>query len=123
MKPACTLLAAVALAGITAASARASCLPLTPQQQRARAKVIFDGVALDNPTGTGVQRFRVTRYLKGHGPGVVRVSTGFVKRADGTDSITSVSLIVHRGEHWRIYGRGNSTRTISSTSCDGSHKR
>lgn len=116
------VLAAAAAAGLGAA-AHASCVPMTPQQQRARAAVIFDGVALDDPTGTGVQRFRLTRYLKGRGPHIVRVNTGFIKHADGSGTLTSVSLIVHRGERWRIYGRGAATGILRTTVCDGSHRR
>lgn len=56
--------ASLALA-VLAADAYASCVPMTVAQQRARADVIFDVVALNGPTPSGVQRFRVTRYLKG----------------------------------------------------------
>ena len=41
---------------------------MTAAQQRARAHIIFKGVALDGLTATGIQRFRVIRYLKGKGP-------------------------------------------------------
>jgi hypothetical protein len=77
-------------------------MPATERQHRANAAVIFDGLALDDPTATGVQRFRVTRYLKGHGSHVARVNTDDVRHADGSVTLTSVSLIVKRGEHWRI---------------------
>src|SRR6266850_8473930 len=81
-----------------ASTARASCIPTTPAQQRARAQVIFNGIALNGPTATGIQRFRVTRYLKGSGPRIVRVDTGTIRRPDGSGSTTSVSLFVKRGE-------------------------
>ena len=84
--------------------------------------VIFDGLALEGPTGTGVQRFRVTRYLKGRGPRVVRVNTGFIRRADGTGTITSVSLLVRRNERWRIFARGSAKKVLQSNVCDGSRK-
>ncbi len=113
-----TVLAAAALTG----TAAASCILTTSKQQRAHAAVIFDGVALENPTSSGVQRFRVTHYLKGNGPRVVRVNTGFVKRPDGTGSITSVSLMVHRGERWRINSRDSAGRILRTTACDGSRK-
>lgn len=105
------------------ADAYASCVPTTAAQQRARADVIFDGVALSGPTSTGIQRFRVTRYLKGRGPDVVRVNTGNVRRADGTGTVTSVSLVVRRGERWRIYARGSALKVLSTSVCDGSRKR
>ena len=106
-----------------ASAAAASCVPLTPAQQRARATVIFDGVALESgPTSTGVQRFRVTRYLKGSGPRIVRVNTGHVRRPDGTVTVTSVSLLVKRNERWRIFARGSANKVLQSNVCAGSRK-
>ena len=117
-------LAAAALAAATvAAVAKASCIAMSPAEQRARAHVIFDGVALEGPTPTGVQRFRVTRYVKGRGPRVVRVSTGTVRRPDGTGSVTSVSVVAERGERWRIFGRGSPRRVVRTSICDGSRRR
>jgi hypothetical protein len=118
-----SLAAACAGSASFAGSAAASCMPTTPAQQRAQATVIFDGTALDGPTGTGIQRFKVSRYLKGRGPGVVRVNTGFIRHADGSGTVTSVSLIVKRGEHWRIYGRGTKQKVIQTNQCAGSTRR
>jgi hypothetical protein len=101
----------------------ASCVALTAAQQRARADVIFDGTAVEGPTPTGIQRFRVTRYLKGRGPQFVRVSTGNIRRADGSGTVTSVSLVVKRGQRWRIFARGNSRLVLRTSVCDGSRKR
>jgi hypothetical protein len=112
--------ATVALLG--ASAAEASCVPSTPAQQRARANVIFDGVVLEGPTATGIQRFRVLRYLKGRGPKVVRVATGNIRRADGTGSVTSVSVIAARGQRWRIYARGSAWRVLQANVCDGSRR-
>jgi hypothetical protein len=108
---------------VFAATARASCLPATAAEQRARADVIFDGVALDGPTATGVQRFEVTRYRKGRGPAIVRVQTGTIRRADGTGSTTSVAIFVKRGERWRIFGRGSAHKSLQTSICDGSRRR
>ena len=105
------------------ATGQASWCRISAAEQRARADVIFDGIALDNATPTGIQRFRVTRYLKGRGPTVVRVNTGNVRRADGTGSITSVSVIARRGERWRIFGRGSARKVVRTSVCDGSRKR
>ena len=115
---------AACVAAVTLASAAAaSCVPSTPAQQRARATVIFDGVALESgPTSTGVQRFRVTRYLKGSGPRIVRVNTGHVRRADGIVTVTSVSLLVKRNERWRIFARGSAEKVLQSNVCAGSRK-
>jgi hypothetical protein len=116
-----TLCIAAAAAFLTAA-ARASCVPSMPAQQRARADVIFDGVVLEGPTATGVQRFKVVRYRKGAGPRIVRVQTGNVRRADGTGVTSSVALVVRRGERWRILAQGSGRKVLRSSDCDGSRK-
>ena len=108
---------------IGVSAAQASCVFSTAAEQRARAQVIFDGVALEGPTMTGVQRFRVSRYRKGTGPRIVRVQTGTIRRPDGTGSTTSVSLYVKRGERWRIFARGSASRILKTTLCDGSRRR
>ena len=105
--------------GMLAAAAVASCATTSPALQRARADVIFNGIALEGPTATGVQRFRVTRYLKGRGPRIVRVSTGNVRRPDGSGSITSVSVVVARGARWRIFARGSARKVLRTSVCDG----
>jgi hypothetical protein len=92
-------------------------------QQRSRADVIFDGVALEGPTATGVRRFRVNRYLKGRGPRIVRVSTGNIRHADGSGSVTSVSVIAARGQRWRIFARGSPWKVLRTTLCDGSRRQ
>ena len=102
--------------------AAGSCIPLTPARQRARADVIFEGVALEGPTATGVQRFRVRRYLKGVGPRILRVATGEVRHADGSETVTSVSIHVERGERWRIFARGSVRRVLRTSVCDGSKR-
>jgi hypothetical protein len=116
------LLAVVIAAGFAPGLARASCILMTPAQQRARADVIFEGRALESATATGVQRFRVTRYLKGSGPRVLRVATGEVRHAGGGGVVTSVSLHVLRGERWRIYARGSARRILRTSVCDGSKR-
>lgn len=119
-----TLLAVVFVTAVGSSSAAtASCLRMSSAEQRSRAQVIFDGTVLDGPTATGVQRFRVTRYVKGTGPNVVRVSTGNVKRADGSGAVTSVSIVAKRGEHWRIFARGKPQKVLVTTVCDGSRRR
>jgi hypothetical protein len=113
----------VAVGGLLLAPiAQASCIFQTAAEQRARADVIFDGVALEGPTATGAQRFSVIRYRKGSGPRIVRVSTSTVRRPDGSLSTTSVSLFVRKGERWRIFARGSARRVLQSNLCDGSRK-
>jgi hypothetical protein len=118
------LVFAAALLGalLVAPEAYSSCIAQTLAQQRAAADVIVDAVALEGPTATGVQRFRVVRYRKGSGPRVVRVATGTVMRSDGTGSTTSVSLFVKRGERWRIFARGSAGKVLRSNLCDGSRR-
>lgn len=117
------LIAVVAGASLFASPGRASCITTTAGEQRARADVIFDGVALEGPTATGVQRFRVMRYRKGRGPAIVRVNTGTIRRADGSGSTSSVSLVVKRGERWRIFARGPVRKILQTNLCDGSRRR
>lgn len=117
------LAAVLAAAAFLASTASASCIRMTPAERRARADVIFDGVALEGPTATGIQRFRVTRYLKAGGPAVVRVNTGNVRRADGSGTVTSVSILVKRVERWRIFARGSARKVLRTSVCDGSRRR
>jgi hypothetical protein len=117
------LIVVVTATSVLAGSARASCIAMSAAEQRAQAAVIFDGVALEGPTATGVQRFRVTRFLKGSGPGVVRVQTGTIRRADGSGTTTSISLFVKRGQRWRIFARGSARKVLQTNQCAGSRPR
>jgi hypothetical protein len=120
----------VALAGFAGAAAfatvtsvaLASCVPMTLAQQRTRAAVIFDGIALEGATPTGIQRFRVIRYLKGSGPTIVRVRTGYRRARNGERSMTSVSIVVARRERWRIFALGSAGRALNTNVCLGSRK-
>ena len=117
------LLLATAPAGAEAASV--SCVVATEQQLRARAQVIFVGVALagDNATGTLLSpaRFRVVRYVKGRGGRIVRVTTATRREGDGYSAI-SIGINPRVGERWRIYGRRNSSGVIVTSACDGSRR-
>jgi hypothetical protein len=55
---------AAAVFAIAAFDAFAACAPTSASQRWELATVIVDARALDGPTPTGVQRFRVFRYLK-----------------------------------------------------------
>src|SRR5262245_39587525 len=76
--------AAAALLGLAAADARAACVAMSGSDLWRLAPVIVDARALEGPTPTGVQRFRVVRYLKGSGPAVIRVATGVAHNPDGS---------------------------------------
>ncbi len=107
---------------VLAPSAAASCVVMTAAQQRARAQIIFNGVALDGPTATGIERFRVIRYLKGKGPKIVRLSTGRKRYTGGGGVTTSVSIDAKRGQTWRIYARRLRPGIFQTTVCDGSRR-
>ncbi len=117
------LIFSVVLASLgLAPSAAASCVPMTAAQQRARAQIIFNGVALDGLTATGIERFRVIRYLKGKGAKIVRLSTGRKRYPSGGDVTTSVSIDAKRGQTWRIHARPLRPGIFQTTVCDGSRR-
>lgn len=107
---------------VLAASAAASCIPMTAAQQRARADLIFDGIALGGPTATGIERFRVIRYRKGTGPRIVRLRTGRRLYPNGSGSTTSVSIDAARGQKWRIFARRVKPGLWETNVCDGSRR-
>jgi hypothetical protein len=112
--------AATALLVCAAADAHAACAEVSASERWKLAAVIVDARALEGPTATGVQRFRVVRYLKGGGPSVIRVATGVARKADGSGWTSGEGLFVHRGERWRIFARGSSRRVLRTSVCDGS---
>jgi hypothetical protein len=116
------ILGAAGASLVLAASAAASCVPMTAAQQRARADVIFDGVALGGPTFSGIERFRVIRYRKGKGPQIVRLRTGRRRYPGGGGVVTSVSIEARRGEIWRIYARRLRLGVFETNVCDGSRR-
>ena len=95
---------------------------MSPAEQRARADIIFDAVALDGPTATGVERFRVLRYRKGAGAQIVRVRTGRKRFATGGGMTTSVSITAARGQTWRIFARRVRRGLFDTNVCDGSQR-
>lgn len=119
-----SLVALLALVALTAgvASAHASCLRQSPAELRRQALVIFDGVALDGVTSTGVQRFSVTRYRKGTGPLIVRVRTGWRRTADGSLSVMSEGITPRKRERWRIFVSATSAGVAQTSLCSGSHR-
>ena len=114
------LSAAAAVLVLAAADAHASCAPVSASDRWKLAAVIVDARALEGPTATGVQRFRVLRYLKGGGPAVIRVATGVARNPDGSEAASGEGLFVRRGERWRIFARRPSSRILRTSVCDGS---
>jgi hypothetical protein len=64
----------------------------------------------------------VLRYRKGRGPAVLRVQTGNLVFADGTGSVTSVSIVVRKGQRWRIFARGSTKKVLQTNVCDDSRR-
>ena len=117
------LVTAVVFAG--ARPARASCVAMSDAEQRARASVIFEGVALRGDTANGAllspAHFQVARYLKGSGADVVKVPTGL--SASGTlVRATSTGITVRPGERWRIYGQRSPDAMVKTSVCAGSER-
>lgn len=107
---------------VLAQPAAASCVAMTAAQKRARADIIFVGVALDGPTTSGIERFRATRFLKGNARRIVRLSTLRKIYPGGGGVTTSVSINAKPGETWRIYARRLRPGIFRTTVCDGSRR-
>jgi hypothetical protein len=104
----------------------ASCAGLSPAQQFAAARTVFVGVMLPGPTtvrdGRHVLRspakMRVERYLKGHGPSLVKVATAVTIESDAI-GITEDGVEPQAGERWKIYSR-SAGQPFSTSICLGS---
>jgi hypothetical protein len=101
----------------------ASCAASTPGQELRAARVVFTGVMLPGPAdGTGEllspARVRVSRYLKGHGPSVVRVQTAIQRSGNGYEE-NSEGINPHAGQRWKIYS-SSAHRPYPTSDCDGS---
>lgn len=99
----------------------AACLRQSPAQHRAQAKLIFDGIALDGVTSTGLQRFRVIHYRKGTGPTIMRVTTGWRRTVDGSLTVMSEGITPRKGERWRIFVTRMVKGVADTSLCSGSH--
>lgn len=108
-------------AGSVARPAAASCVGQTTDQQFAGADVIFEGVALDGPTATGIERFHVLRYVKSSGPQLIQVDTG--RRVQGPLFVFSTtSITATPGETWRIYAKHLAAGLFRTDLCLGSRR-
>ena len=93
----------------TIRASAASCVGLSARQQLELARLVFVGRARPGPTahvdGRNVlispARFRVLRYIKGHGPANLRVDTAVP--ANGV--VAEDGIVPQAGESWRIYTR------------------
>lgn len=107
-----TLTACAGAGGSAGGSVSAgSCIGGTASAYLARARVAFIGTALPGPTidagSAGAvlaspARFRVVRYLKGSGPGVVTVATALSGRGDAVTA-NEDGIEPRAGQRWKIY--------------------
>jgi hypothetical protein len=120
---------APAVADHMVSGSAASCARLTPAQQFRAARVVFVGTMLLGPTvpagGGRVElsspaRMRVSHYLKGRGPSVVRVQTA-VKQSGRGYRFSEDGIEASAGDRWKIYV--SSQRQPYSTSICGGSKR
>ncbi len=105
-----------------------SCKALTPSQQFAQARVVLRGRMLPGPTvaSEGRQvllsaaRVRVSQYLKGRGPAIIKVQTAISRSSAGynedEDGIQPVA-----GQHWLIFST-EPRQPIAASICDGSRR-
>lgn len=110
---------------VGAGPARASCVAVSDGEQRARAGVIFEGVALRGQTANGAllspAYFEVARYLKGSGPEIVKVTTGLTA-SGALVRASSTGITVRPGERWRIYGQRFPEAMVKTSVCAGSER-
>ena len=105
-----------------------SCAALSRAQQMKAASVVFDGTMLSGQTVrvgstsalTSPARIRVYRYLKGHGPTIVKIQTAVARRATGV-AVGEDGVLATAGERWRIYAVGHS-QALATSICSGSHR-
>jgi hypothetical protein len=106
----------------------ASCGGLTPSQQFAAARIVFEGEMLSGAAVSDTNRIlasparvRVERYLKGSGPAVVTVLTAIKTVNAGAVLVTEDGIRPHAGERWRIYA-SPASEPYSTSICLGSHR-
>ena len=106
----------------------ASCAALSSRAAFARARVVLEGTMLSGPTAgstppgvlSSPARVRVTRYLKGHGPSLVRVKTAMTRTSSGV-VVDAEGIEPVAGQRWRIYAV-RSAEPFATSVCDGSHR-
>ncbi len=91
--------------------------------------MIFDAVALPGRSVPRSRillspaRFRVLRYLKGHGPRIVKVQTAVTAGAHaGEYSYVGDDLQPRAGQRWLIYGQRTRGKALTANLCTGSHQ-
>jgi len=106
----------------------ASCVARSASEQFRAARVVFDGRMLAGPSVQGgprrvllsPARVRVIRYLKGHGPRVVKVQTALTQTALGVTG-NSEGIEPIAGQRWRIYA-DRTRQPVTTSVCSGSRR-
>lgn len=91
----------------------ASCVGLTLAQQNAEARLVVLARALAGPTvGSGPRsvlispaRMRVMRYLKGHGPRIIKVQTAVTKHSTTVTEVED-AISPAAGQGWKLFLTG-----------------
>ncbi len=106
----------------------ASCAGLSAREEFTAAKLVSDGTMLPGSTVQEGQRrvlssparVRVSRYLKGRGPRVVRVQTGSTHTGSGV-TVSGEGIQPVAGQRWRIYA-DRSSQPLTTSVCSGSRR-
>lgn len=116
--------AVVACGGSAAhVSSSGECAKLTPAKYLSQARVAFIGIMMAGPAAQiggrpvlmSPAKVRVSHYVKGNGPKVVRVVTGLVSR----NVVNAEGIEPQAGQRWFIYSRSKAAPYETSI-CDGS---
>jgi hypothetical protein len=108
----------------------ASCVGLTPARQNAEARLVVLASALAGPTvGSGPRsvllspaRMRIIRYLKGHGPRIIKVQTAVTKHGASVTEVEDAIAPV-AGQRWKLFLTGRRAPYRTSTCAGGKRIR
>jgi hypothetical protein len=106
----------------------ASCVGVSTGQEYRSARLVFDGRMLpgatvstdDHRVLSSPARVEVNRYLKGHGPRIVRVQTGVTANSNGVTE-NSEGILPIAGERWRIF-TDRSRQPLPTSDCNDSRR-
>lgn len=112
----------------TVTGVAASCAAVSPAEQFAGARLVFVGVMLPGPTTRlgsrpvlgSPARMRVERYLKGHGPGTVRVDTAVRIESDAI-GVGEDGIEPRAGQRWKIFTESR-RQPFNTSICSGSRQ-
>jgi hypothetical protein len=101
---------------------------LTARQEFRAARLVFEGRMLrgatvdlgDHRLLLSPARIKVTRYLKGRGPRIVRVQTGLTANHRGV-SESGEGILPAAGQRWRIF-TWRSRQPLPTSDCNGTRR-